>query len=38
MAQSLMQMYAMQIGKAKANAANEESNDRPAQAEWIDGR
>lgn len=38
MTTGLMQMYAMQIAKAKANAGNEESSDRPADAEWIDGR
>lgn len=38
MSTGLMQMYAMQIAKAKANAANEESSDRPADSEWISGR
>lgn len=38
MTQSLMGMYSLQIAKAKANAANEESADRPANAEWVDGR
>lgn len=38
MTQSLMQMYAMQIGKAKANSANEESADRASDAEWTSGR
>jgi hypothetical protein len=38
MTQGLMQMYAMQIAKAKANAANEESSDRAADSEWISGR
>lgn len=38
MTQGLMQMYALQIAKAKANASNEESSDRPSEAEWTDGR
>lgn len=34
----LMQKYALQIGRAKMNAANEEQPDRPVDAEWINGR
>jgi len=38
MAQNLMQMYALQLGRAQANSANEEQPDRPSDAEWVNGR
>lgn len=38
MTQGLMQMYALQIARARANSANEESPDRPPEAEWVTGR
>jgi len=38
MTKNLMQLYAIQIGKAKANSGNEEQQDRPPEAEWIQNR
>lgn len=35
---NLMQMYAIQIARAQANAANEEQPDRPSEAEWTNNR
>ena len=35
---NLMQLYAIQIAKAQANAGNEEQPDRPSEAEWTNNR
>lgn len=34
----LMQMYALEINKARSNSANEEQPDRPTDCEWVAGR